>query len=42
VTVSGTTGRDVVDISKDHDLLSVDFGFDGTIEAQFPVSRVSG
>jgi hypothetical protein len=39
VTVSGITGRDVVDISMDHDLLSVDFGFDGT-EAQFPMSRV--
>jgi hypothetical protein len=42
VTVSATTGRDVADISMDHDLLSVDFGFDGTIQAQFPVSRVSG
>lgn len=39
VTASGITGRDVVDISMDHDLLSVDFGFDGT-EAQFPMSRV--
>ena len=40
VTITGTPARDVVDVEMSHDLLTVDFGFDGTIEAQFPMSRV--
>jgi hypothetical protein len=40
VTVTGTAVRDVVDISMDHDRLTVDFGFDGTIDARFLMSRV--
>jgi hypothetical protein len=40
VTVTGTAARDVVDIELSHDLLTVDFGFDGTVDAQFPMSRI--
>ncbi len=40
VTVTGTAARDVVDISMSHDRLTVDFGFDGTIDARFSMSRV--
>ena len=40
VTVTGTAARDVVDISMNHDRLKVDFGFDGTIDARFSMSRV--
>jgi len=40
VTVTGTAARDVVDISMNHDRLTVDFGFDGTIDARFSMSRV--
>jgi hypothetical protein len=40
VTVTGTAARDVVDVEMSHDLLSVDFGFDGTIDAHFPMSRI--
>ena len=39
VTVTGTAARDVVDVTMDADRLAVDFGFDGTIDAQFPMSR---
>jgi hypothetical protein len=40
LTVTGTAVRDVVDISMNHDRLTVDFGFDGTIDARFSMSRV--
>jgi hypothetical protein len=40
VTVTGTAARDVVDISLNHDRLKIDFGFDGTIDARFSMSRV--
>lgn len=40
VTVTGTVARDVADIEMSHDLLTVDFGFDGTVDAQFPMSRI--
>jgi hypothetical protein len=40
VTVTGTAVRDVVDISMNHDRLKADFGFDGTIDARFSMSRV--
>jgi hypothetical protein len=40
VTVTGTAARDVVSISMNHDRLAVDFGFDGTIDARFSMSRV--
>jgi hypothetical protein len=40
VTVTGTAARDVVSISMNHDRLAVDFGFDGTIDARFLMSRI--
>lgn len=40
VTVTGTAVRDVLDISMNHDQLTVDFGSDGTIDAHFSMSRV--
>src|SRR5215213_6018502 len=40
VTVTGTTARDVIGVTLDADRLAVDFGFDGTVDAQFPMSRV--
>src|SRR6188472_3910899 len=40
VTVTGTTARDVIDVKLDADQLAVDFGFDGRVDAQFPMSRV--
>jgi hypothetical protein len=40
VTVTGSAVRDVVDISMNHDRLTVDFGFDGSIDARFSMSRV--
>ena len=40
VTVTGTAARDVVDISMNHDRLTVDLGFDGTTDARFSMSRV--
>src|SRR3954466_15005668 len=40
VTVTGTAVRDVLDVKLDADRLAVDFGFDGTVDAQFPMSRV--
>jgi hypothetical protein len=40
VTVTGTAARDVVDIEMSHAQLTVDFGFDGTVDAQFPMSRI--
>lgn len=40
LTVTGTAARDVIDINVDHDRLTVDFGFDGTVDAQFSMSRV--
>jgi hypothetical protein len=39
-TITGTPARDVIDITEDASQLSIDFGFDGTIDAQFPMSRV--
>lgn len=40
VTITGTAARDVVDVEMSHDRLSVDFGFDGTVDAHFPMLRV--
>ena len=40
VTVTGTAVRDVIDVNLDAGRLAVDFGFDGTVDAQFPMSRV--
>lgn len=40
LSVTGTATRDVVDIEVSHDRLSVDFGFDGTVDAQFAMSRI--
>lgn len=40
VTVTGTAVRDVVDISIGRVRLAVDFGADGTVDAQFRLSRV--
>jgi hypothetical protein len=40
VTVTGTAVRDVTDVEMSHDQLTVDFGFDGTVDAKFPMSRV--
>jgi hypothetical protein len=40
VTVTGTTARDLIAVTVDADRLAVDFGFDGTVDAQFPMSRV--
>jgi hypothetical protein len=40
VTITGTAVRDVVAISISHARLAVDFGSNGTIDAQFRMSRV--
>lgn len=40
VTVTGTAARDVADVEMSHDQLTVDFGFDGTVDAHFPMSRI--
>jgi hypothetical protein len=40
VTVTGTPARDVIGITVDANLLTVDFGLDGTVDAQFGRSRV--
>jgi hypothetical protein len=40
VTVTGTAIRDVIDINLDSSQLTVDFGFDGTLDARFPMSHV--
>ncbi len=40
VTVTGTAVRDVIDIEVSHARLAVDFGFNGTIDARFRMSRV--
>jgi hypothetical protein len=40
VTVTGTAARDVIRITMGPDHLVVDFGFDGTVDAQFRRSRV--
>src|SRR5262245_6874044 len=40
VTVTGTAARDVIAVTLDADRLAVDFGLDGTIDAQFARSRV--
>ena len=40
LTVTGTEVRDVVRLTLDADEVVVDFGFDGTVDAQFPRTRV--
>jgi hypothetical protein len=40
VTVTGTAARDVIAVNLDASQLTVDFGGDGTIDAQFPMSLV--
>jgi hypothetical protein len=40
LTVTGTPARDVLKISMGHRQVAVDFGFDGTIDARFPMSGV--
>jgi len=40
LTVTGTAARDVVEVTIDADQIVVDFGFDGTVDAQFKRSRV--
>jgi hypothetical protein len=40
LTVTGTATRDVLGISMGHRRVAVDFGFDGTIDARFLMSRV--
>src|SRR6266568_3451641 len=41
VTVTGTAARDLIGITIDADQLAVDFGLDGTVDAQFKRSRVT-
>jgi hypothetical protein len=40
LTVTGTAARDVLKISLGHRQVAIDFGFDGTIDARFPMSGV--
>jgi hypothetical protein len=40
VTVTGTAARDVIHVTLDATHVVVDFGFDGTVDAQFKRSRV--
>jgi hypothetical protein len=40
VTVTGTAARDVIRVTLDPDHVVVDFGFNGTVDAQFRRSRV--
>jgi hypothetical protein len=40
LTVTGTAARDVLKISMGHRQVAVDFGFDGTVDARFLMSRV--
>src|SRR5215470_17620835 len=40
LTVTGTAARDVAGISMSHRQVAVDFGFDGTADARFPMSGV--
>ncbi|HET7247232.1 MAG TPA: hypothetical protein VFJ07_20590 [Streptosporangiaceae bacterium] len=40
LAVTGTPARDVLKISMGHRQVAVDFGFDGTIDARFPMSGV--
>src|SRR5512132_195529 len=39
VTVTGTTARDVIAMTLNTDRLTIDFGFDGSIDVQFRRSR---
>jgi hypothetical protein len=39
VTITGTAARDVISIRMDANELVVDFGFDGTVDAQIQRSR---
>jgi hypothetical protein len=41
VTVTGTAARDQIRVTLDTDRLTVDFGFDGTVDARFPRTRVT-
>jgi hypothetical protein len=41
LTVTGTAVRDVVRVTLNADQVVVDFGFDGTVDAQFPRTRVT-
>jgi hypothetical protein len=40
VTVTGTSARDVIDVTMGSDQLAVDFGGDGTVDAHFAMSAV--
>jgi hypothetical protein len=40
LTVTGTAARDVLEISMGHRQVAVDFGFDGAVDARFPMSGV--
>jgi len=40
-TVTGTAARDQIRVTLDTDRLTVDFGFDGTVDARFPRTRVT-
>jgi len=40
VTITGTPARDVIDVTLNADRLAIDFGFDGTVDARFPMSQV--
>jgi hypothetical protein len=40
LTVSGTAARDVIDLEMSHTRVTVDFGFDGTVDARFSMSNV--
>jgi len=40
LTITGTAARDVLGISMGHRQLAIDFGFDGTVDARFLMSRI--
>ena len=40
LTVTGTAARNVIDLEMSHARVTVDFGFNGTIDAQFSMSHV--
>jgi hypothetical protein len=40
LTVSGTAARDAIDVEMSHQRVSIDFGFDGTVDAEFSMSRI--
>ncbi|HVQ19083.1 MAG TPA: hypothetical protein VMT27_08625, partial [Actinomycetes bacterium] len=39
VTITGTIDRDVISVAIDSDRLAIDFGANGTVDAQFGRSR---